>query len=225
LARILDTLGRDGFERSADRAWAVAPYTGLRDSPEPSEGSLIHEVCWHVSQLAPHGKRTHRKLRLLCELYELSPDYAVLMAARWEHAHLSSASRRFLFRRYRRWLGDDAALAAPVQYSLWCDWFEDRQTATMAWRAVTARPWRRRRIERVLDCAGPVPFEVKAALYDQLLADPRWHRAIYTSLLHSACDAYGSFDPPRARALLDRLRLPADTPEPTFFRDRFGWGR
>jgi len=223
LALLLDTIGRDAFDRAADRAWAIAPRTGLADAPETDENSLIHELCWHVSQLAAPGKRPHTKLRLLCEIYSLAPDYAVLMAARWDHRLWSAASRRYHWRCYRRWLDDDEALAAPAQYSLWCDWFEDARTAPTAWRAVTRRPWRRSRLVRVLDCAGPVPFPLKARLYDALIGDPSWHGAIHTSLVHSARDLHGSLEPERVRPILRKLRLPKGTPEPTFFRDRFGW--
>lgn len=223
LSLLIDRSGREAFERAADYAWAVAPATGFADGPELSQNSLIHELCWHVSQLAPPGKCGHRKLRLLCELYDLAPDYAVLMAAFWERRCFSPASRRYLWRCYRRWLRDDEALAAPVQYSLWSDWFADARTAPRAWRAVTRRPRPRRRLERVLDCSAPVPFALKAPLYGELLRDRSWHRAIYTSLLHDAQEPHGSFEPEAARDLLAKLVLPPGAPQPTFFQDHFGW--
>lgn len=223
LIRVLESLGREAFDRAADQAWAVAPFTGLAGGPERGDNSLIHEACWRIDELAPLGRRSFRKLRLWCELYELAPDYAVLMSVRWSRAHWSAAAARFFWRRYRRWLEADPALAAPVQYSLWCDWFEDPQTAAQAWRAVLTPPRRRLRVERVLDCAGPVPYPLKARIYGELGRDRSWHQAIYRSLVHSADDVYGSLDVEHARRLLAELELAADTPERDYFRDKLGW--
>jgi hypothetical protein len=66
-------------------------------------------------------------------------------------------------------------------------------------------------LERLLDVAGPVPWTLKAALYQRLLPDPAWHRANFRSLLVSRFAAYGQIDAPSALTLLNQLRLTHDT--------------
>ncbi len=83
-----------------------------------------------------------------------------------------------------------------------------------AWREVTRRdvtPWERR-IARVLQVCGPVPWAAKAGLLGELAADPRLHHAVFRAIAGSAFDAYGDVGPDAA-ALLDRLALPDETPD------------
>ena len=123
---------------------------------------------------------------------------------------------------YRAWLAaDDDRLADPVAHSLWVDFFEDEATVQEAWREVTRRdvaPWERR-IARVLQVAGPVPWALKAPLLDELAGDPRQHHAVFRALAGSAFDPSATSG--RApRALLDRLALPDDTPDLAALRAR-----
>ncbi|HEV2060296.1 MAG TPA: hypothetical protein VGR11_13145 [Solirubrobacteraceae bacterium] len=49
-------------------------------------------------------------------------------------------------------------------------------------------------------------------LLEELAPDPRLHHALFGALAGSACDAFGDVGP-GAASLLQRLDLPADTPE------------
>ncbi len=62
-------------------------------------------------------------------------------------------------------------------------------------------------IRRVLDTAGPVPFALKAAPYQQLLPDKRWHPGILASLYDSCVDFFGQVDKKEARELLEKLEV------------------
>jgi hypothetical protein len=103
-------------------------------------------------------------------------------------------------------------LAEPVAYSLWVDYYEDRSTVEEAWRETTRLDgdWERR-LERVLIASGPVPYSLKAPVYQRLIDQRRWHPFIFRSLLHSAYDVYGHLDIAAARQLLGHLKLPPDT--------------
>jgi hypothetical protein len=59
---------------------------------------------------------------------------------------------------------------------------------------------------KLLEYAGPVPFDLKAPLYNRLIKDKANHPAIFKSLLYSAQDVYGKIDKPRAQALLKKLK-------------------
>ena len=89
-------------------------------------------------------------------------------------------------------LGSEDALADPVSYVLWVDWYEDRDTVEEAWRrtADTARLGTRG-IERLLECSGPVPYGLKRQLFSRL-SDERWHPWILASIVYSCTDVYGA---------------------------------
>ena len=62
--------------------------------------------------------------------------------------------------------------------------------------------------ERVLDVAGPVPWDYKAPLYERLAEEERWHAAILRSLQFSQTDVYGSIDASAAGLFRAQLKLP-----------------
>ncbi len=146
-------------------------------------------------------------------LYRQMPCYGHLMYGKHHYVEWGEAARASFWRECRELVGDeDDRLADPVTYSLWCDYFEDVSTVRDAWREMTRTDCLTDRgVERVLDAAGPVPYELKAPLYEQLVPDHRWHLTIFSSLLHSAFDVYGSLEEQAARLLLARLVLPPET--------------
>ncbi|MFG2981165.1 alpha/beta fold hydrolase [Streptomyces sp. NPDC048258] len=117
--------------------------------------------------------------------------------------------------------------SAAVADCLWLDWFEDRRTAGTAFaevlgddigrlpgRELPGDPGRDplvRRARRVLEVSGPVPWPAKAAAYETAALVPVLHPALFRALLASHHDLYGDLEPAPALALLERLRIPADT--------------
>ncbi|MFC5718589.1 hypothetical protein ACFP1Z_00130 [Streptomyces gamaensis] len=112
--------------------------------------------------------------------------------------------------------------AEPVTYSLWVDWFEDRDTAAMAFAEVLGNDIERvvtersdallRRADRVLDNSGPVPWSIKQGTYEIAARLPALHGSLFQGLLGSYHDVYGDLEPKPALALLMQLDLPEDTP-------------
>jgi hypothetical protein len=121
---------------------------------------------------------------------------------------------------YRRRLEADRD-AEAVTYSLWVDWFEDRDTAAMAFAevlgndidhiAAEASDAPLRRASRVLACSGPVLWPVKQKAYETAVRLPALHAPLFKGLLTGYHDLYGDLEPTAALALLARLQLPADT--------------
>jgi hypothetical protein len=115
-----------------------------------------------------------------------------------------------------------------VEYSLWVDWFEDRQTAPVAFAEVLGNDVHRlwghgrlselgadgpllRRATRVLELSGPVPWPVKHGAYECVATVPELHSALFAAILASYHDIYGDLEPRGALALLNRLELPTHT--------------
>jgi hypothetical protein len=212
---VVARVGADRYRAACETAWASAAGCGRCGGQRSWAGSpedVPHEIqdAWWNAE-SPLAERLAMGLRVLREM----PCYANTMALKSFHEQFGPHEKQALWDAYRAALeAEDDRRADPVSYSLWVDFFEDAATVEEAWREMTARrgaSWRRR-VERVLDVAGPVPWALKEALFAELVGEERWHPAIFAALRGSAFDAYGDAGP-NAREWLARLRLPDDAPD------------
>jgi hypothetical protein len=88
---------------------------------------------------------------------------------------------------------------------------KDPERATDAWREMTGSRPNDRTLQRLVAVSGPVPYELKAALYQQLALDPQTHEILFRGLFASQFDIYGKIDVADAMRLLDRLHLLPET--------------
>ena len=101
----------------------------------------------------------------------------------------------------------DAALRNPLEYSLWCDYFENTETVEEAWQALTSDASNERILRCVIKASGPVPYELKRTLYEQLAERLEWQQPIFEALFYSAHDFFGQIDPTHAGHLVARLQI------------------
>lgn len=212
---LADHVGGLLFEDACRWAWRTAAGTGKSGAAVERWPDRVADVPHELGELvwwrgtAPWSER----VALALALYRQMPCYANTTDAH-SLAEWDGETRRGFWAEYRRLISDeDDRLADPITYALWCGYFEDSATVEEAW-CELAQPalLTTRGLERLLDRAGPVPYRLKAPLYEQLVADRRWHTAIFRSLLYSGFDFFGDLDPKAARLLLGRLEL-ADTTE------------
>lgn len=215
-------MGEERYRDACAWAWETASGAGrcggLRSWPGRLD-EVPHEFAhawWHSD--ASLTERLEMGLRLYREM----PCYANTMELKSFYGEFGPEDRRMFWDAYRAALDcDDDRLADPVAYSLWVDFFEDPSTVHEAWRETTWRgtePWERR-VARVLDVAGPVPWASKEELFEQLGDQSRWHGPIFRALFGSAFDVYGQIGA-SARDWLDRLGLAPDTPDLAALRAR-----
>ena len=219
---LVATVGPQRYREACERAWQTAAGTGRCGGQRSWAGDLhavppqFADAWWHAE--ASIAERLQMGLRLYADM----PCYANTVALHGFYREFGDAERRALWDAYRQWLsGEDDRLADPVAHSLWVDFFEDETTVARAWHEVTRRdlaPWERR-VARVLQVAGPVPWAVKHPLLDELAGDPRMHGPVFRALAGSAFDLLGDLGP-GARALAERLALPEDTPDLAALRAR-----
>jgi hypothetical protein len=217
-------VGRDRYDQACRWAWQTAAGTGSRRerpaSPEPQLEDVPHDLAdlWFED-----GISLSTKLDLALRVYAEMPGYATLMYVKSHYEDLDGELRDRLWTVFRAALeSDDRRVADPVAYCVWVDFFEDQSTVDEAWIALTPRrgaTWERR-IERVLDAAGPVPWPHKEALFEELAGDSSWHPHILGALIGSAFDVYGQMDVHAARRWLGRLRLRRDEPGLKELRER-----
>jgi hypothetical protein len=211
---IIESIGQEEFENAcADARKLVSDVFTAKSGPSPA---LAHEISDFIWQ---SDGESHAKLELTFRFYESMPCYGLLMFLNLNHKTFPAQATNLLWSKYRQYLAEDGVLADCVEYSLWCDFFEDPETVDEAWRALTCDLSSESLVRRVLRSSGPVPFEAKQKVYRQLLPDKHRHEWIFRSLLHSRFDVYGKIDSRRARTILDELELSSDTPHLVLLRD------
>jgi hypothetical protein len=214
LRRLIGRLGRDAFDAAQAYAWRTAAGTGRAGRPDDDPAdepaiSVLHELAGVIGD---DGLSDRQRVGLCLFLYRQMPSYTVLMYTSGVYSELGDEARSELWAAFRTLLDEpDDRLAAPLAYSLWCNYFEDEARVEEAWAALTEPALGRQATERLLDVAGPVPWRLKAPLYERLAADPSWHQRLFRSLRWSQLDLYGQIEPGEALRLLNRLRLPAAT--------------
>src|SRR4051794_20864787 len=154
------------------------------------------------------------KLEIGLGLLEILQTYWVTVELRWfVNAAADDALWATHWQAMREHLEQPRASEA-VLYSLWVDWFEDITTVERAFNEVLARDWERlgeddeslkRRVTAVLKVSGPVPWKLKAPVYTAAAEFPRLRPAVFSGLLYSYHDVYGSLEVAPALALLNHL--------------------
>ncbi|MCX4807223.1 hypothetical protein OG594_37390 [Streptomyces sp. NBC_01214] len=208
-------LAERGVVRTGEDSWTDGESEGGR----LTSSGVAHQ--WAAAAVGDDSLGTERRLRLGFGLVDLLDEYWVTVEIGFAVQGASDPDTACAL-----WNGYRTRLAAPadceaIVYSLWVDWFEDRDTAETAFTEVLGRDITQlwpdapepllRRGRRVLEASGPVPWQVKAPVYRAATRVPALHEAVFRGILHSHHDVYGDLDPVRALAVLDLLDLPEDT--------------
>ncbi|MFF4833923.1 hypothetical protein [Streptomyces sp. NPDC001315] len=208
-------LAEHGVTRLDDGAWAADDAPGERlTSNEVAHG-------WAGLALTDGDRDATGRLRLAFGLLDLLDDYWVTCEIRFaDRGPEGPLPAEPLWESYRRRL-EAPRDAEAVTYSLWVDWFEDRDTAAVAFAEVLGRDIGLlrsdapqallRRTRRVLECSGPVPWPAKDAAYRAAARLPVLHPALFKALLNGYHDVHGDLEPTGALSLLADLDLPTGT--------------
>ncbi len=212
LSDITATIPGDEYRAAcgAARRAAADPNFGNQTAAETFDSEIPHDVASRIWEL---NETEAGKLDLAIQAYLEMPCYGHAMYFSMNYRDFSASVRERFWVWVRATLSaEDDALANPLEYMLWCDFFEaDKDRATDAWAHLVDSESPDTLLRRVLVASGPAPYDLKSRLYDRLLPDPKWHYYIYRSIVHSMNDVYGSIDFYQAKQVLKRLDLPEDT--------------
>lgn len=194
---------------AARRAAADENY-GNQDAAEQFDSMLPHEIA---SRIWDSDESDVTKLDLAIRAYTEMPCYGHALYFSLNYSGLSPGAREKFWAWFRSVLSaSDNVLANPLEYSLWCDFFEaDTDRATEAWSRLVDAESSNLLVQRVLISSGPAPYAFKEELYQRLLPDKNWHYYIFLSIRNSMYDVFGRIDLYRAKQVLKRLELSADT--------------
>lgn len=228
LARCLDT---HRVTLSADDVLAWLVTNGIT---KDSEGRWIEVVDGESVVLTTFDvASSHTPLAMQGGTVELAVGLLALLDAYWAAAQIymevvndEQPDRRTAVVSEYRVLLERPADPGAARYSLRVDWFEDRRFSAFAFDAVAGAdiatysaqgrsaalglPPLSRRLQRVLEDSGPVPWEAKAPAYSVAAEVPALRNAVFAGILHSYHDICGDLAPPAVLELLDRLHLAPD---------------
>jgi hypothetical protein len=200
-ATIIQSVGKERYEAASLelRGLATRPDFGSKDAPQGSD--LPHEISddiWDADLPVP------QKLALFFAVYDDLPSYGLLMYAKHHYGEWPESERSIFWHNCRsRLLGP---YASPISYALWCDFFEDVDTVEESWGALTAAA-DERLLKVIFPVSGPVPWALKASVFEQWAATPTLHDAIFLGLAGSVFDYFGKVDEPAARRILLSLSV------------------
>src|SRR5688572_495003 len=114
-------------------------------------------------------------MRLFFEIYDEMPSYALSMYCNHFYRDFSVEEKALWWAGVRERLGSgDAALRNPLEYSLWCDYFENAESVEEAWQALASDENDEQILRCVIKASGPVPYDLKRCLYEQLGERVEW---------------------------------------------------
>ncbi|MBK9163763.1 MAG: hypothetical protein IPM21_07610 [Acidobacteria bacterium] len=157
---------------------------------------------------------TSQKIELGFKLFVLFPDYYHFLVPFYQlirsDGAIDEGQKQLVWKKFMEYLGAEDHYADPVGYVLWVDFFEDPETVAETWNGLTKNATKTS-LSKLLEHAGPVPYELKEPVYNDLLADSGNHETIFKSIFHSAFDVYGQLDRDKALGLLSELNIDRDT--------------
>ena len=191
----------------------------LRKQTTGPDPKLPHEVSPAVwdTPLPPI-----EQIALFFQLYDDLPSYAMLMYATHVYPDFGERSRDLWWSECFKRVSDGGdEVREPILYALWCDYFENPALVEEVWKRACAHD-DVHVVEGILRVSGPVPWPLKAPLYEAAAKDAAWHMPLLEGLAGSAFNAFGDIDPAAARQLLARMHLPADAPGYVELKSRLG---
>ena len=156
-----------------------------------------------------------QKISLGFQLYETFPSYYHFLTPFFHTIRnkeiIDPGEKEIIWKHFMKYLASENYYADPVGYVLWVEFFEDKNTVRETWQGLTNNYSDKKALLRLLEQAGPVPFDLKETHYNNLLVDKTNHELIFNSLLYSAYDVYGQIDKKKALNILAKLKVDTGT--------------
>lgn len=158
---------------------------------------------------------TLKKIELGFQLYETFPSYYHFLTPFYDRIRnkeiVDQNEKEIIWKHFMMYLSSENYYADPVGYVLWVEFFEDKTTVRETWQGLINNYSDRKSLLRLLEQAGPVPFDLKESVYNSLLVDRKTHELIFNSLLYSAYDVFGKIDKDKTLKILTKLKVDTGT--------------
>jgi len=185
---------------------------GVLKELTPATWDLFEEISDKVWNSAMN---TLQKITLGFQLFETFPSYYHFLVPLYHGIRnkeiVDQNEKVIIWKHFMRYLASENYYADPVGYVLWVEFFEDESTVRETWQGLMNNYSDRKSLLRILEQAGPVPFDLKETLYNSLLVDINTHELIFNSLLYSAYDVFGKIDKEKTLHILAKLKIDTET--------------
>jgi hypothetical protein len=156
-----------------------------------------------------------QKISLGFQLYETFPSYYHFVTPFYHGIRNKEIvvpnEKEIIWKHFMKYLASENYYADPVGYVLWVEFFEDETTVRDTWQGLVNNYTDKKALLRLLEQAGPVPFDLKETHYNNLLVDKTNHELIFNSLLYGAYDVFGQIDKKKALNILAKLKIDTGT--------------
>lgn len=204
---IINILGKDIYLGACKEAALLAPDLGKSEKHRiPEFASIPHDIFNKVDELVISSIE---KVNVLFDFYSELPTYGILMYISFEYTNADNTLKRYILSKLYDCLTTcNPIFITPVEYTLWCDYFEDYQNHEFAWNyLIELSKGNKNVIKSILLSSGPVTFSLKEIVYKSLIKDKEMHEYIFESLIRSKFDLYGSFNKKRAKKIFSKLKI------------------
>lgn len=208
-------LNKSDVDRLSNEAKAASIDCGKRGIDKqlaPDTWDLFNEI----SDKVWYSIMTNtQKISLGFQLYETFPSYYHFLTPFYHGIRnkeiVDPNEKEIIWKHFMKYLASENYYADPVGYVLWVEFFEDETTVSDTWQGLVNNCSDKKAILRLLEQAGPVPFDLKETHYNSLLIDKTNHELIFNSLLYSAYDVFGQIDKIKALNILAKLKVDTGT--------------
>lgn len=208
-------LNKSDINRLSDEAKAASIDCGKKgvNKQLPSD---TWDLFDEISDKVWYSKMTNsQKISLGFQLYETFPSYYHFLTPFYHGIRnkeiVDSNEKEIIWKHFMKYLASENYYADPVGYVLWVEFFEDETTVRDTWQGLVNNYKDKKALLRLLEQAGPVPFDLKETHYNSLLVDKANHELIFNSLLYSAYDVFGQIDKKKALNILAKLKVDTGT--------------
>ena len=169
-----------------------------------------------ISDKVWYSKMTNRqKISLGFQLFETFPSYYHYLTPFYHGIRnkeiTDPTEKEIIWKHFMKYLASENYYADPVGYVLWVEFFEDETTVRDTWHGLVNNYSDKKSLLRLLEQAGPVPFDLKESIYNNLLVEKTNHELIFISLFNSAYDVFGKIDKKKSRNILAKLKVDTET--------------
>ncbi|MFV1885425.1 MAG: hypothetical protein ACMZ7B_13125 [Balneola sp.] len=214
------------FHEAASRAVLYAKNWDVESKKvdlDNEQAQRDYEIITDVAEYILKSKTDPKdQIKIFFDLYMICPSYSVISTLKiyyWKD--LFESAKKEFWRNIKSILNSGKEhFIKPIEYSLWCDFFEDWNTVEESWKNLVTKDATNEVLKIILDVSGPVPFNLKKPLYSRLIRSEFWHIHIFKSLLHSEFDVYGNIDKKESLKILNRLSIDENTEHLDLLRER-----
>lgn len=205
---IIQTVGADTY--SALQAWVHENFdetygvAAIPDEQQEQALQQINDLIWGAPDLVDF-----QRVELFCQFYNDLPVLTFPYYVAENYATLSPYAKAIFWDFAREQLSQsNQGLSLALLQSITLDFFDYPECFGDAWAELTGPRASEALLVKLLEFAGTVPFELKAPVYERLIARPAWHQAICWSLVSSL--NFDEADGAQVQPIIERLQLPPE---------------